>query len=84
MTLAELIERARELTPADRVKLADELLDSLEEPDPSESVVDAAWQAEFRRRINDIESGRVQLVDGHETIRIARERVAERRAQQSA
>ncbi|WP_415116555.1 addiction module protein [Microbacterium sp.] len=42
--------------------------------------MDAAWQAEFRRRIDDIESGRIQLVDGRETLRIARGRIAERRA----
>lgn len=84
MTLAELIEMARELAPADRVKLAHDLLDSVEDSDESDSVVDAVWQTEFRRRIDDIESGRVQLVDGRETMRIARERIAKRRAQQSA
>lgn len=80
MTLAELIEAGRELTPLERVKLADELLDSVEETDESDPEVDAAWQAEFRRRLDDVESGRVQLVDGPETMRIARERIAERRA----
>ncbi|MFV0320424.1 MAG: addiction module protein [Microbacterium sp.] len=84
MTLAELIEKARELTPADRVKLAHEILDSVDEPDAPDPVIDAAWQAEFRRRIDDIESGRVRLVDGRETMSIARARIAERRAQQSA
>ncbi len=84
MTLAELIEKARELTPADRVKLAHEILDSVEESAASDPIIDAAWQAEFRRRIDDIESGRVRLVDGRETMRIAHARIAERRTQQSA
>ncbi|SEB71645.1 putative addiction module component, TIGR02574 family [Paramicrobacterium humi] len=84
MTLSELIEKARELAPADRVALAYELLDSVEEPEEPDPIVDAAWQKELRRRIEDIESGRVQLVDGRETMRIARERIAERRARQGA
>lgn len=84
MTLAELIAKARELAPADRVKLAHELLDSVEESAEPDPAIDAAWQAELRRRIDDIESGRVRLVDGRETLRIARARIAERRAQHSA
>lgn len=36
---------------------------------------------ELRRRIEDIERGRVRLVDGRETMHIARAGIAERRAQ---
>ena len=80
MTLAELIEKARELTPADRVTLANELLDSVEQPDEFAPALDEAWAAQFRQRIDDIESGKVKLVDGSETMHIARERVAARRS----
>jgi len=80
MTLAELIQAARGLEPADRVKLADELMASVEEHEATDPKVDSAWHAEFHRRIAEVESGRVELVDGRETMRIARERIAERRA----
>lgn len=81
MTLTELIEAARELPPGERVKLADELLDSVEEPaDPTQASVEEAWLTEIRRRVEDIDNGRVELVDGAETIRIARARIAARTA----
>jgi putative addiction module component (TIGR02574 family) len=83
MTLAELLEAARSLTPAERIELADELMDSVEygEPDP---VLGPTWMAEFRRRIDDIDSGKVELVNHAETIRIARARIADRRARHVA
>jgi len=45
---------------------------------------DVAWKAELHRRIDDIESGRVQLVSGPETLRLARQRIATRRAKINA
>lgn len=83
MTLAGLIEKARELTPADRVTLANELLDSVEQPDELDPTLDAARAAELRQRIDDIESGKIDLVDGRETMRIARKRIASRRSQRN-
>jgi len=41
--------------------------------------VDAAWRAEFRRRIDDIESGRVQLIDYEEHKRRVRTALEESR-----
>lgn len=81
MTLAELIEKARELAPADRITLANELLDSVEQPDEFDPTFDGARAAEFRQRIDDVESGKLELVDGCETMCIARARIAARRAQ---
>jgi putative addiction module component (TIGR02574 family) len=78
MTLADLIEAARELAPADRVRLADAVMASVEGDAAIDPVLDAAWQVELRRRISDIENGRVELVDGRETMRVARERIAAR------
>ncbi|MCL2466426.1 MAG: addiction module protein [Micrococcales bacterium] len=45
--------------------------------------VEALWRAELRRRIDDVDSGRVQLVDHDETVRIARARLADLRARRS-
>ncbi|MGO1590326.1 MAG: addiction module protein [Ancrocorticia sp.] len=78
MTLTELIKAARELAPEEKLILADELWE--EGVEASEPAVDAEWRAEFRRRIADIDNGKVELVDGRETMRLARQRLAERRA----
>ena len=60
----ELSRRARQLAPEDRARLAEELLASLAvEPDAE---VDAAWDAELRRRIAEVESGTARLVPAAE------------------
>lgn len=62
--VTELSQRARELVPEDRARLAEELLASVEEVlDPE---VDAAWDEELRKRIAEVESGAVMLVPANE------------------
>ncbi len=62
--IAELTQRAREHSSEDRARLAEELLASLEgDIDPE---VDAAWDAELRRRIVAVESGSAQLLPTNE------------------
>jgi putative addiction module component (TIGR02574 family) len=46
---AELAQRGRKLSPEERERLVDELLESLNEPAVSE--LDAAWSAEIERRL---------------------------------
>jgi putative addiction module component (TIGR02574 family) len=59
--VAELADRARALGPRDRATLVGLLLESLDEtPDPT---VEAAWQAEIRRRIAAYERGEAVLHD---------------------
>lgn len=61
---ADLSQRAHELPADERVKLAEELLSSLEgEPDAQ---LDAAWDEELRKRIEEVESGAVELVPASE------------------
>jgi putative addiction module component (TIGR02574 family) len=63
-TVAELSQRARELAPEDRARLAEELLASLETslaPD-----VDVAWDEEIRKRIAEVESGTAKLIPADE------------------
>ena len=45
----ELFARAKSLPPVDRARLAEELLDSLDEA--TESEVEAAWDQEIERRV---------------------------------
>jgi putative addiction module component (TIGR02574 family) len=60
----ELSQRARELVPEDRARLAEELLASLE--GDLEPQVDAAWDEALLKRIGEIESGAVKLVPADE------------------
>ena len=56
----ELTERARALTPEERARLAENLLSSIEaEP---QSDVEAAWDLEIQRRVDETRSGRAVLI----------------------
>lgn len=66
--VTELSQRAHALLPEDRARLAEELLASLEENDASGS----AWDEELRKRIEEVESGRVRLVPLDEAFSRAR------------
>jgi putative addiction module component (TIGR02574 family) len=59
----ELSSQARALPPADRVRLAEELLASVQEPVDE---VEAAWDEEIRIRIADIEAGTAKLIPAEE------------------
>lgn len=62
--VAELSERAKDLSPEDRARLAEVLLASLEETPSAE--VDAAWDVEIHRRIMEIEAGAAVLIPAEE------------------
>jgi putative addiction module component (TIGR02574 family) len=55
-----LAEQAKALTAAERVALAEVLLESVQESGDSE--VEAQWETEIARRVGDVESGRVILI----------------------
>ncbi|NKC12733.1 MAG: addiction module component, family protein [Gammaproteobacteria bacterium] len=59
-SVAELFDEAAELAELERATLAGLLLESLEKE--ADQDVEAAWEKEISRRINDIESGRVALL----------------------
>ena len=85
MDLTALIEAGRELAPEERYELAYQMIASADEETNGVQIdTDAAWISELHRRIDDIESGRVQLVSGPETLRLARQRIATRRAKINA
>ena len=55
-------------------------LDAPHEAASDQAVIDAAWNAELRKRIDEIETGAVELIDGAEVDRLLREHIAELRA----
>jgi len=62
--LAELQQKATELSPEDRSRFALFLIQSLEVTDEGE--VEEAWRIEAERRLSEIESGKARLVPGDE------------------
>lgn len=55
----ELARKARALSPEERVRLAEELLATVQEVDPQ---VEAAWDEEIKRRIEEIDGGKAKLI----------------------
>ena len=68
--VSELVKRGRELPPAERERLVDGLLESLNEPAASE--LDAAWNTEIERRLAEFDRGEVQAVSAEEVFAKAR------------
>ncbi len=59
----ELSRKARALPPEDRVRLAEELLATVQEVDAE---VELAWDEEIKRRIAEIDSGTAKLIPAEE------------------
>ncbi|HET6562015.1 MAG TPA: addiction module protein [Marmoricola sp.] len=76
---ANILELGMELDLDERTVVAHKLLVSLHDEDAGQGQAEAAWKGELRRRIDDVESGRVELVSHTETVALAREIAAGRR-----
>lgn len=61
--IEELSRKALALPAEDRVRLAEEILATVQEADTE---VEAAWEEEIRRRIAEIDSGRAKLIPADE------------------
>ena len=57
-----MLKRALALTAEERAELAGSLLESLEGAPDDPAAVEAAWNEEIARRIEDLDSGRAQTV----------------------
>jgi len=57
MGAQEVLEQALKLAPEERFALADQVLHSLDRPDP---VIDRLWQEEAERRLAAYRAGKVQ------------------------
>ncbi|MGA7560116.1 MAG: addiction module protein [Terriglobales bacterium] len=63
--VSELLEKALALSTQERGLLIDHLIESLDEG-PAEEGVEAAWDAEIKRRVDEIRSGKVEMISGEE------------------
>lgn len=68
--LDNITSAAMTLPEKERAKLAQDLMASLD--GPADLNVTQAWDDEICRRINDIQSGKAELLDADEAIRRAR------------
>ena len=59
----ELSRKARALPPEERIRLAEELLSSVQESDEE---VEAAWAEEIERRLEEVETGTAKLIPAEE------------------
>ena len=71
--VADLVRHGRQLPPADRKRLVDGLLESLNAP--SAEGLDASWEQEIQSRLAEYDSGEVQAVDA-ETVFAKARRIA--------
>jgi putative addiction module component (TIGR02574 family) len=66
--VSELLKKALALSPEARAALAGSLLESLDE-ESAEEGVEAAWEEEIKRRLEEIDSGKVQMIPYEEVRR---------------
>lgn len=69
-SVSDLVLLGRALTPEDRERLVDLLLESLNEPAASD--LSAAWEQEVQERLAAYDQGMVQAVDAAEVFAKAR------------
>lgn len=67
---AEIEKSARLLSPEERARLAEAMTESLREAMPAE--VEAAWEAEIRRRVDAYERGEATLIPAEDVFAKAR------------
>ena len=70
-TTAELVSIAESLPIDLKIELIDKLLESIS---PSEGEIDELWKVEVERRIDEVESGKVNTIPGEEVFARIRER----------
>jgi putative addiction module component (TIGR02574 family) len=66
--VSEVLEKALTLSTHERGLIIDRLIESLDEG-PAEEGVEVAWADEIKSRVDDIRSGKVELIPGEEVRR---------------
>ena len=65
--LSEILEKALALSVQERGLLIDRLVETLDN-EPAEEGVEAAWDDEIKRRLDDIHTGRVKTIPGEQVL----------------
>jgi putative addiction module component (TIGR02574 family) len=63
--VSEVLEKALALSVQERGLLIDHLIESLDEGSAEEGV-EEAWDEEIKRRVDEIRSGKVEMISGEE------------------
>jgi putative addiction module component (TIGR02574 family) len=66
--VSRILEQALALSTQERGLVIDRLIKSLDD-EPAEDGVEEAWASEIKSRVEDIRSGRVELIPGEEVLR---------------
>jgi putative addiction module component (TIGR02574 family) len=66
--VSEVLEKALALSTQDRGLIIDRLIKSLDDDAPEEGV-EAAWSDEIKHRVEEIQSGAVEMIPGEEVDR---------------
>ncbi|MCC6875535.1 MAG: addiction module protein [Sandaracinaceae bacterium] len=74
----KLLDEVLDLPAEDRAVLSAELAESLEHPPEPAKAVEAAWRVEIARRIHEMETGEVELLDGEAVLEALRARYPRR------
>ena len=79
----EVSQIAHALPEEQRIQLANSLYESVihDEPEGSEAEIAAAWDDEIKRRLDEIDSGAVQMIPGEEVLARMDARLKARRQQ---
>ena len=77
-----LLDEARQLPPEEREWLAEFLL--IDDVGVSAAEVEAAWDDEIKRRLDEIDSGKVIMVPGEEVIARMDARLKDRKQRQTS
>ena len=73
--LAELKEKAAQLSEPERADLALALIESLDGPAEDHAAVEEAWRVEIERRVGEIDRGEVKPIPGDEVFAEVRRRL---------
>lgn len=66
--VSEVLQKALALSTQERGLLIDQLIESLDDG-PAEEGVEAAWGDEIKLRVDDIRSGKVEMIPGERVLR---------------
>jgi len=66
--VSKLLEQALALSAQERGLMIDRLIESLDE-EPAEEGMEEAWAEEIESRVDDIRSGKIEMIPGEEVLR---------------